>query len=323
MAFVVVVLGAWVRLTDAGLGCPDWPGCYGKILWPTGSEIPAANEAYPERPVDISKAWKEMIHRYVASLLGLLILVMAWIAWRKRNRRAPVKHTLGLLALVIFQGILGMWTVTLLVKPAVVTAHLFGGFATLTLLWLLYLRTRRADRDELAPQRDTTAARARPWLWLALFVLLGQIFLGGWTSTNYAALSCPDFPKCQGQWWPSMTFDDAFTIWRGLGVDYEGGVLPNESRVAIHLSHRIGAIVATLAIALAAWAVFKHASSHSTVLLGRVLMLVLALQLALGISNIVFHLPLWVATAHNGGAALLLLTLVTLIYHCRSRPMAR
>jgi len=271
MAFIVIVLGAWVRLSDAGLGCPDWPGCYGTITVPQGEEIAAANEAYP-----------------------------------------------ALLALVIFQGMLGMWTVTLLVKPAVVTAHLFGGLTTLSLLWIFYLRNSRAERPSVpGSDANTQLQRTRPVLWLALVVLAGQIFLGGWTSTNYAALSCPDFPTCQGQWWPAMNFDDAFQIWRGVGVDYEGGVLANESRVAIHISHRIGAIIATLVIALAAFAVIKRADQRRDAALGRMLLGVLALQVGLGISNIVFHLPLSVATAHNGGAALLVVTLVTLLYRAR------
>ncbi len=323
MAFIVIVLGAWVRLSDAGLGCPDWPGCYGTITVPQGAEIAAANEAYPERPVEIVKAWKEMIHRYVAALLGLLIIGMVLLSWRHRQEGAPLGLAVALLALVIFQGMLGMWTVTLLVKPAVVTAHLFGGLTTLSLLWIFYLRNSRAERPSVpGADANTQLQRTRPVLWLALVVLAGQIFLGGWTSTNYAALSCPDFPTCQGQWWPAMNFDDAFQIWRGVGVDYEGGVLANESRVAIHISHRIGAIVATLVIALAAFAVIKRADQRRDAALGRMLLGVLALQVGLGISNIVFHLPLSVATAHNGGAALLVVTLVTLLYRARRQSGA-
>ncbi|MEM9605639.1 MAG: COX15/CtaA family protein [Pseudomonadota bacterium] len=321
MAFVVIVLGAWVRLSDAGLGCPDWPGCYGHALVPLGEDVAAANEAYPERPVETDKAIKEMVHRYVAALLGLVILVITWIAWKHRRAGAPLGHAVALLALVIFQGMLGMWTVTLLVKPAVVTAHLFGGLATLSLLWLLYLRTRDVPVDD--GDRDPQAAAARPLLWVAMLALLGQIFLGGWTSTNYAALSCPELPTCQGQWWPEMNFDDAFTLWRGLGVDYEFGVLPNESRVAVHISHRIGAIVASALLILAAFSVMRHAGAPRTAAFGRMLLGVLALQLVLGVSNIVFHLPLWVATAHNGGAALLLLTMVMLLHRCRRYPLAQ
>lgn len=318
MALVVVVLGAYVRLSDAGLGCPDWPGCYGHIGVPQlPDEVERANAAYPERPVEEAKAWKEMVHRYLASLLGLVVLIMAVLAWRGRREGAPVGHALALLALVIFQGMLGMWTVTLLVKPAIVTAHLFGGLATLALLWLMWLRTR---------QRATTAggseggARLRPAVWAALAVLLVQIFLGGWTSTNYAALACPDLPKCHGEWLPETDFDDAFTLWRGLGVDYEGGVLSAQSRVTIHFSHRVWALV-TVAVLLwlSARVLCTKVPDSARVWAGALVAVTLA-QFVLGVSNVYFTLPLAVATAHNGGAAICLLTVVALLYSLRRVP---
>ncbi len=315
MALVVVVLGAYVRLSHAGLGCPDWPGCYGHIGVPLDpDDVEAANSAFPERPVETAKAWKEMIHRYLATLLGLLILIMAVVAWRLRAAGAPLKHAFVLLALVIFQGMLGMWTVTLLVKPAVVTAHLFGGLATTSLLWLMWLRTRG-----VRPAASGFAG-LRIAAWIGMFVLLIQIFLGGWTSTNYAAMACPDFPLCQGKWIPETDFDDAFTMWRGLGVDYEGGVLDAVSRVTIHFSHRVWAIVTVFYLL---WLSIRALSTRVPIHVRRwsiALVVLILAQFTLGVSNILFVLPLSVATAHNGGAALCLLTLVGLLYSLRKSP---
>lgn len=308
LALVVVVLGAWVRLSDAGLGCPDWPGCYGHLGVPDEAhEVAAANAAYPQRPVEADKAWKEMIHRYAASILGLLIAAIAVLAWRARRRGEGVgKLPYALFALVVFQGLLGMWTVTLLVKPIIVLAHLAGGLSTLALLWWLVLRHSGWGDGQVATRHLRGPAL------LALGVLLVQILLGGWTSTNYAALSCPDLPTCQGQWWPPMDFADGFTPWRGLGIDYEGGVLANESRVAIHVAHRLGAIAAALLVGLLALRAWRSGGVARPVaaLIGGLLLL----QLALGLGNVLLSLPLGVATAHNGGAALLLLSLLSLLH---------
>lgn len=318
MTLVVVVLGAYVRLSDAGLGCPDWPGCYGHIGVPDEAhEIDAANAAFPERPVEIAKAWKEMLHRYVATALGVVILLIAALAIRARRRAefAPLGLPLLLLGLVIFQGMLGMWTVTLLVKPAVVTAHLIGGMSVLSLCMLLSWRLHGASADT-----SRAAQRIRPLAYGALLVLIAQIILGGWVSTNYAALSCPDLPTCQGQWWPNPDFSDGFAIWRGTGIDYEGGVLSNSARVAVHLSHRLGAIVVTLVFAALIARLLSDTLSAGTRRYGAWIGVLLGAQLALGLSNIIFALPLWVATAHNAGAALLLLAMVSLLYRIRREP---
>ena len=317
LALVVVVLGAWVRLSDAGLGCPDWPGCYGHIGVPDEAhELAAANAAYPQRPVEAGKAWKEMIHRYAASILGLLIVAIAVLAWRAARRGEGVgKLPYALLALVVFQGLLGMWTVTLLVKPIIVLAHLAGGLSTLALLWWLVLRHASLGDGQPAPTRLRGPALA------ALLVLVLQILLGGWTSTNYAALSCPDLPTCQGQWWPQMDFADGFTPWRGLGVDYEGGVLANESRVAIHVAHRLGAIAAAPLVGLLALLAWRSGGAARPV--GALIGVLLLLQLALGLGNVLFSLPLAVATAHNGGAALLLLSLLSLLHLLYPAKMRR
>lgn len=324
LALVVIVLGAWVRLSDAGLGCPDWPGCYGHLVLPgDGERRLAAAGAFPERPLEVDKAWKEMIHRYAATGLGLTILLAALFAWMNRREPGqPVATPLLLLGLVIFQGILGMWTVTLLLKPLIVMGHLLGGLSTLALLaWLLMDHRRRAR----ASGRTMAARRARvPWVVTgALIVVAGQIALGGWTSANYAALACPDIPTCQGEWWPAEAdFAEGFVLWRGLGVNYEFGVLDAPSRVAIHFTHRLGAMV-TLAVlsGLALVILFRSADRRRR----RAALLVFSaviLQVCIGIGVVWYGLPLTLATAHNAGAALLLLAMINLL-HVSSSPSAR
>lgn len=318
LALAVILLGAYVRLSDAGLGCPDWPGCYGRLVAPSHPEAVAqANAAYPQRPVEIHKAWKEMVHRYLASTLGLAILVLAGLAWRGRRQGLPLVLPLLLVGLVIFQGLLGMWTVTLLVNPTIVTAHLAGGMATLALLWWLNLRT---GGSATGPSAGT--ARLRPWAWGGLVLLCGQILLGGWTSTHYAAVACIELPTCYGgQWWPPTDFAEGFALWRPIGPDYELGHLDSAARTAIHLTHRLGALVVLLYLGALATAVIRRSGGAGERRLGLMLAAVLLLQVGLGIGNVVGHLPLSVAVAHNGGAALLLLVLLTLV-HRLSPPRA-
>lgn len=319
LALAVVLLGAYVRLSDAGLGCPDWPGCYGHLAVPhAAAKINAVNEAWPERPLEAPKAWKEMLHRYLAGILGLLVLALAVLAWRARRTPGhPLALPMLLLALVIFQAALGMWTVTLLLKPAIVSAHLLGGMATLALLLLLVLRSGAHLRAVPAGR----AAALRAGAVAALVLLALQIFLGAWTSSNYAALACPDFPTCQGRWWPETEFGEAFTLWRGLGVNYEYGVLENTPRLTVHFAHRLGAMITMLAmLTLAAWVLLRERAPE----LRRLAVLLLAavlVQVSLGIAIVLLHLPLPLAVAHNGGAALLLLVLVAMThtaFHARS-----
>jgi cytochrome c oxidase assembly protein subunit 15 len=299
LCLCVVVLGAWVRLTDAGLGCPDWPGCYGELLVP---DDPDSAAAWPERPLETGKAWREMIHRYAAGLLGILVLALAVTAWRRRHESGqPVALPTFLLGLIIFQALLGMWTVTLLLKPLVVMLHLLGGMATLAILFWLARRP-----EPLTLPADSSLRR------FALFglVILGlQIALGGWVSTNYAALACPDFPTCQGRWWPPMDFITGFDPWHGIGIDYEGGILNNAARVAIHFTHRIGAVVAAVVLGLLAWRAWRHPGLAGA---AGWLAAALAVQLVLGVVMVLTQLPLSLATAHNGVAALLLLAVVNL-----------
>jgi len=308
LALCVIVLGAWVRLSHAGLGCPDWPGCYGHLTVGEALENAAhANAAYPDRPLEADKALKEMIHRYLATTLGLLVLVIAGVAYSNRRDPAQPQRLPGLLVmLVVFQGLLGMWTVTLLLKPLVVTAHLVGGLTTMALLWWMALRVDRTTR----PQGERGLRRMAV---AGLCVLAVQILLGGWVSTNYAALACPDFPTCQRSFWPDMDFGDAFVLWRGLGIDYEGGVLDHPARVAIHFVHRLWAVVAALLLGLVAWRAIRAGQSRAVRTAGAALAALLVLQLSIGPLMVMKALPLQLATAHNGVAALLVLAIVALL----------
>lgn len=308
LAFCVVVLGAYVRLSDAGLGCPDWPGCYGHIGAPeTEAQQARAMEAFPDKPIEVHKAWKEMIHRYAAGILGLLVLALAVLAWKRRAEigRSPALPTF-LLALIIFQALLGMWTVTLLLKPVIVTLHLIGGMTTLALLAWLVLRTRY--------ERANTHGgdRLRFWGFVALAIVALQIALGGWVSSNYAALACTDFPTCNGAWVPTMDFAHAFHLARELGMTAGGELLSRESLVAIHWLHRVGALLTLLVVGWVALKAIKRPALRST---GVAVLLLLAVQIGLGISNVLLSLPLPVAVAHNAGAALLLISLVVLNFH--------
>jgi cytochrome c oxidase assembly protein subunit 15 len=308
LALCVIVLGAWVRLSHAGLGCPDWPGCYGHLtVGDAVQNADHANAAYPDRPLEADKAWKEMVHRYLASGLGLLIIAIAVVAWRNRHDPAqPVRLPALLVALVVFQGLLGMWTVTLLLKPLFVSAHLAGGMATLSLCWWLAL-----GREHSLPPPGAPALRKLAVA--ALVVLALQILLGGWVSSNYAALACPDFPTCQKSFWPDMDFRDAFVLWRGLGIDYEGGVLDYPARVAIHFVHRLGAVVAAAVLGLLAWRAVRSAPSRAIRAAGAMLAVLLVVQWTIGPVMVLGALPLELATAHNATAALLLLTTVGLL----------
>ncbi len=311
LAFCVVLMGAYVRLSDAGLGCPDWPGCYGRLVVPENAQAAVPQESTFAKPLHRGKAWKEMIHRYLAGSLGLFILLLTGLAWHnRRDPQQPLWLPTLLLGLVMFQAALGMWTVTLLVKPAIVTAHLLGGFATFVLLLLLSLRLRPT------PPFGTVALPPPlgRFILLALLVTIAQITLGGWTSTNYAALGCSDFPACYpGQWWPAMDFREAFTLWRGLGVNYEFGVLDNDARTAIHMTHRLGALLTLLVVGGLGLRLLLERETV-TRRLGALTLLLLVIQISLGITNVLGHLPLPVAVAHNGVAALLLAMLSTLTW---------
>ena len=314
IAFCVIVLGAWVRLPHAGLGCPDWPSCYGQLTWPeAAAEIETANQAFPERPFESSKAWREMVHRYLAGGLMLLVLAMGWLAWRGPERYHKFRTlTSVLVLLIIFQALLGMWTVTLKLKPIIVMAHLLGGLTSFSLiLWLMF-----SSRSKFTDKPSMGVRRMREPIIIAILVLGLQIALGGWTSANYAALACADVPTCNGQWLPEANFKEGFILWREIGVNYEGGLLDQPSRIAIHLAHRIGAIVTLLVLIILAFRLRKIPRLRSG---GQVLMGLILIQFTLGILNVVLYLPLANAVAHNAGAALLLMTLLSLLNKTSTR----
>lgn len=282
LALGVIVLGAFTRLVDAGLGCPDWPTCYGHVMWPSeAEEIKAANQAYPDAPVETDKTWPEMVHRYFATGLGILSIGMVGMALRYRRPGQPFKLPLFLLAFIILQGMFGMWTVTLKLWPQVVTAHLLGGFTTLSLLWLMTLRLNNEHWQMNTALRD----RFKPLALTGLMIVAAQIALGGWTTSNYAAVACPDLPTCQAQWLPAMDFASGFNLFQSIGPNYLGGVMTNEARVAIHMSHRIGAIITLLYVG---WLCVTMLRSRSVLLQGlaRITGAVLLLQFFLGLGNI-------------------------------------
>jgi len=314
LAVVVVLLGAYTRLTHAGLGCPDWPGCYGFFSVPMSEDKQSlAAMRFPDAPLEVHKGWNEMVHRYFAGALGLVILGLAVQALRRRAVPGqPLKLPLLLLAVVIAQAAFGMWTVTLQLWPQVVTAHLLGGFTTLSLLFLLTLRL-----SGRKPAMPSVPGRLRTFALIGMFAVIIQVALGGWVSSNYAAVACTDFPTCHGQWWPQMDFANAFNLTHhDIGPNYLGGMLYGEARTAIHLTHRLGALTVTLILLALAWQLWRHGLSR----LAALLVAALALQVALGISNVLLNLPLAVAVAHNGGGALLLLVTVLINHRLRLAP---
>ncbi len=375
--FIVIALGAFTRLSDAGLGCPDWPTCYGHVLWPDSShEIYNANQTYNETPVETNKTWPEQVHRIFASSLGLISLAVFFLSLRlskdkplnrqliaivivlvsalivkiaiKVNMKItaaamhdsydiiiglivlgcvvflgllgmrrgiaeqPVKLPAFIVAFVILQGLFGMWTVTLKVWPQIVTLHLLGGFTMAALFWLLTLRLQN-KYWQLPESSFEKIKKIKPLVIIAFLIVVTQIALGGWTTSNYAAVACPDLPRCQGQWLPEMDVANGFNLTQGVGPNYLGGKLDNEARIAIHMTHRIGAIITTVLLMLVCFLLNK-AHSPQTRHMANWILGALAVQVCLGLSNILFHFPLPVAVAHNAGGAFLLLTMVTLMH---------
>ena len=339
LAAVVIILGAYTRLTDAGLGCPDWPGCYGNLTVPLSDEkVDAASAAYPERPVEAFKAWNEMIHRYFAGTLGLCIAAIAFIAFRQRKQGTPLKLPLLLLGLVTFQAALGMWTVTLNLLPVVVMGHLLGGFSVLSCLFLLYLRLRDADSSASSVSQSTVSqstvsqepvsmgsaeqvaspsvaglSRMKTFALFGVGVLVIQIALGGWTSANYAALACTDMPICEEGWQSRLDFAGAFSV--PEAENYEFGAHDYGERATMHIVHRAGALFTfSYLLALGLTLVFKHGASLQLKRVSAIMIGCLFAQVALGVSNVVFALPLAVAVLHNAFAAILLLSLLWIVF---------
>lgn len=314
LAYFVIVLGAYVRLSDAGLGCPDWPGCFGQIIAPhQAHDISRAQDAFPHLEIDSGKAWKEMIHRYFASTLGFLILIMAFLAWKNRHDiQQQVKLPFVLVGLVIFQGLLGMWTVTQLVRPTVVTLHLLTGLLTLSLLFWVFIKHKRLWYDTLKTTEINSTIKMLAKL--SVVVLALQIFLGGWTSTNYVALHCPDFPTCQGEWLPQTNFSDAFVFFKDPGVNYEGGTLSLEAGITVHFMHRVGALLTAVTLFALSILILMKVENHILRKQAVLLFGLLITQISLGIANVVLVLPIPIAVSHNAVAAALLLCLVLLNY---------
>lgn len=325
LAFLVVILGAYTRLTDAGLGCPDWPGCYGQLVVPQSHEALArAQMHFPGQLVEPSKAWAEMTHRYIAGSLGLLILFLAlWATYRRQRGQQPLIIPWILVGLVCFQALLGKWTVTLLLLPLVVMGHLLGGMTILACLWWLGLRCLlRPDVKETTRTTEIFYRKVLPWAILSLAIVFVQIALGGWTGANYAALACPDFPYCQGKWLPTWDFSAAMNFFHPVGINYEGGVLNSVARMTINTLHRLGAVVTGLAIFILGVTCISQRHSSRLHGLGLLLMVILITQMTLGIMNITHLLPLPVAVLHNAFGALLLISTLTVCYEL-SRTLRR
>ena len=308
---IVISLGAWVRLTDAGLGCPDWPGCYGLLTTPdTVDELAKAREYYPNADIDVGKAWREMLHRYMAGLLGLYVFFITYISikYSKRSYTLPVLISI----LIIIQAIMGMLTVTMLVKPTIVTTHLFFGMLTAT---LLFINSLKYSNISMSPEKIPAIALfiiIITWVFLII-----QILLGGWTSTNYASLACTDFPKCLDQWYPKeMIFNEAFNVNNLPDVNYEGGILAYGAKVAIHYSHRITALILTFVFISALYVVFKLNKHSLLKKLMSISIIFFILQIILGISNVVYSLPLNIAVWHTMNAAILMALISSALYYC-------
>ena len=307
-AFIVVALGAWTRLADAGLGCPDWPGCYGFATLPINpDEIDLANSRFPDNPYELAKAIPEVVHRYFAATLGFFILSIAAVINLDRSYKAKIKTLSAVLLIwVLIQGAFGYLTVSLKLWPQIVSLHLLFGFITTTLLWVLYFKL--VDQDVGSTLRWRFSKKLKSLISFASVLVLVQIFLGAWTSTNYAAFSCTDFPLCQGKVFPHMNFSGGFNFFQSIGPNYLGGQMDLESRTAIHFTHRIGALVVTLFVSLLAWKIYKENFKRAS----QILMGLLLVQILLGVSNIIFQLPLLIAVAHNLGGLSLITYLMVL-----------
>lgn len=314
LAFGVVMLGAYTRLTDAGLGCPDWPGCYGRMVLPSvQSELQQAQTEYPKIPIESRKAWTEMAHRYAAGTLGFLIFIIGFTAIYKhcRDKRVPWHLPCALLLLVLFQAALGMWTVTLKLLPIVVMGHLLGGMLIVACLARYRLQVSGLAGKDL-PQW-------RPWLRLGMVIVFIQIALGGWVSANYAGISCIGFPQCNGLWVPPLHFTEGFNLFSSVGLNYQGGLLDNNVRASIQWIHRIGAVVTATYILSLAGLIIVRTHSKNLRMAAIILAYLVFVQFILGIMNVVYLLPLKVAVAHNGIAALLLSTVFSMLHFTRGR----
>ncbi len=316
LALFVVMLGAYTRLTDAGLGCPDWPGCYGHIVLPgTENELQSAQNQYPQIPIEAGKAWTEMAHRYVAGMLGFLILFIAGaVAWRRlRGIRLPWQLPLLLLVLALLQAALGMWTVTMKLLPVVVMGHLLGGVLIFSCLSRLRL--------QLSSVKPSPLPQWRLWIGLGVIITFCQIALGGWVSANYAGIACIGFPQCNGQWLPALHFSQGFNLFSPVGANYQGGLLTSDIRITIQYIHRLGAMITAayvVALSLLLW--FRVGNKYLRFFAVSAILLIIS-QFILGVLNVAYLLPLWIAVAHNGIAAVLMATLFMMLYLAQGRRL--
>ena len=320
LTFDLVVFGAFTRLTDSGLGCPDWPGCYGSAS-PSGahSEISKAEAAMPTGPVTHEKAWIEMIHRYLAMAIGVLLITLTAATWLQRRRGAPVSTwwPAATLAWICVQGAFGAWTVTMKLFPAIVTLHLLGG---VVLLALLCRQAVAYEHAHSGAARASIAPSDRAWLIAALGLVWLQVALGGWVSTNYAVLACTDFPTCQGSWWPSMNFNEGFELWRELGQTGAGQYLNFAALTAIHYAHRLLAYAVFIVLGWLAWRLWQIAPLRRQ---GRWVAGLALLQLVTGLSNVVLGWPIVAAVSHTGGAAALVVVLTWALCESRAAVQSR
>lgn len=308
LAILVIMLGAYTRLTDAGLGCPDWPGCYGKLVLPHAtSALQDAQSRYPEVPIESRKAWTEMVHRYAAGTLAVLLLIIGSFVLlaRLRGQNLPWHLPIGLWFLVLFQAALGMWTVTLKLLPLVVMGHLLGGILILACLSRFGV--------QISSIKGKNLPLAHLGLGVGALVVFLQIALGGWVSSNYAGIACIGFPTCNGFWLPPLDLAKGFNFSLAIGANYQGGLLDNEARVSIQFIHRIGAMITAVYLLLLSATFLKHGNPAALKRMALFVILLVIVQFTLGVVNVLFFLPLYVAVAHNGVAALLFTTLFCMV----------
>jgi cytochrome c oxidase assembly protein subunit 15 len=314
LALFVVMLGAYTRLTDAGLGCPDWPGCYGHMVLPSAqNELETVQSQYPQIPIEARKAWTEMAHRYAAGTLGLLILFIAGsvLGARRQGEDLPWQLPLTLTLLLVFQAALGMWTVTLKLLPVVVMGHLLGGILIFSCLSRFSL--------QLSSIRPISLPQWRFWILLGVVIVFCQIALGGWVSSNYAGIACIGFPQCNGQWLPALHFSQGFNLFSPVGANYQGGLLDNDVRMTIQFIHRLGAVITAVYVLTLSSLLLAKVANRSVRLLALLAILLVLLQFLLGLMNVIYLLPLGVAVAHNGVAAVLMALLLMMLYLSQGR----
>ena len=322
-AFLMILIGAYAHISDAGLGCPDWPGCYGRLFAPTTAQELNETRLYAPRATDEeAKAWKDTLHRYVSGSLGLLMFRLLYLGWqlKKRYRKQQVIIPAMVFLLVFSQTILAAMTVKLQFKPLILMSNLVTGLAILGLLWWVALREQRFWKPvNAAPQ---VLNDLRPRAIIGLLLVAVQIILGGWTSANYAGLACPDFPTCRGAWWPNMEFVEGFVQWRDIGLTYEGGMLSLAASTAVHMAHRLGAVITFLYIGWLALHTMRLGYENNLCRYGFLVLVLVTAQVFLGATDVLLHLPIILGVMHTGLAALLLLSLITLNHVVRPRKLS-